>query len=243
MASIADLLIVNAAEVVTCAGFSQAPARGADQGRLAVIEEGAVAVAGGRIQEVGKSADLRKAYPLPDDQIIDAGGGVVLPGFVDPHTHLVFAGERSAEWEDRMQGQPYLEILRKGGGIRSTVRATRAASTDELLDNASLWARRCYRHGTTTMEIKSGYGLDRETELKMLEVAQRLTGADLPRVVSTYLGAHVLPSDYATDREGYLRLVERTAVEVKERQLARFFYVFCEQEAFTLAETERLLKH
>ncbi len=241
MVSNADLLIVNAAEVVTCAGFSQAPARGADQGRLGVIEEGAVAVAGGRILAVGKSARLRKAYSLPDDQIIDAEGGVVLPGFVDPHTHLVFAGDRSAEWEARMQGKPYLEILREGGGIQSTVEATRAATADALLGNAHQWAGRCLEHGTTTIEIKSGYGLNREDELKMLEVAQRLTGDDLPRVVATYLGAHVVPTDHTADREGYLRLVEKTATEIKERGLARFFDVFCEQEAFTLAETSRLL--
>jgi imidazolonepropionase len=192
---------------------------------------------------VGKSADLRKAYPVPDDNLIDAEGGVVLPGFVDPHTHLVFAGERSAEWEARMQGKPYLEILREGGGIQSTVQATRAATADELLENARLWAGRCLEHGTTTIEIKSGYGLDRETELKMLEVAQRLTGDDLPRVVTTYLGAHVVPTEMAADREGYLTLVEQTTAEIKERGLAQFFDVFCEQEAFTLAETERLLKH
>ncbi len=243
MATTADLLIVNAAEVVTCAGFSQSPARGTDQGGLGVVEQGAVAVADGLILEVGPDRELRHKYPLPDDKIIDAEGGVVLPGFVDPHTHLVFAGDRSAEWEARMQGQPYLEILREGGGIQRTVQATRAATADELLKNARQWAGRCLEHGTTTIEIKSGYGLDRETELKMLEVAQRLTGDDLPRVATTYLGAHVVPTDYATDREGYLRLVEKTAAEVKERGLAQFFDVFCEQEAFTLAETERLLKH
>ncbi len=243
MATTADLLIVNAAEVVTCAGFSQAPARGADQGQLGVIEEGAVAVADGRILEVGLARELRRKYPLSDDEILDAEGGVVLPGFVDPHTHLVFAGDRSAEWEARMQGQPYLEILREGGGIQSTVQATRAATADELLENARQWAGRCLEHGATTIEIKSGYGLNREDELKMLEVAQRLTGDDLPRVVATYLGAHVVPAEMAADREGYLRQVEQTAAEIKERGLARFFDVFCEQEAFTLAETERLLKH
>ena len=246
----ADLLIVNAAQVVTCAGYSQQPARGDDQGRLGVIREGAVAVAGGRILEVGNEADLRKAYPLPDDHIIDSGGGVVMPGFVDPHTHLVFAGDRAGEWEARMspkdpfgQGKSYLEILREGGGILSTVRATREASFKELLRNARVWARRCLEHGTTTIEIKSGYSLDRNTEIKLLEVARALDKEGPPRVVATYLGAHVVPPEYADGREGYLDLVETTAAEVRRRDLARFFDVFCEEEAFTLAETERLLIH
>jgi len=240
-ATAADLLIVNTAEVVTCAGYSQCPARGPDQGKLGVIREGAVAVAGGRIVEVGRAADLRQAYPLPEDKIIDAQGGVVLPGFVDPHTHLVFAGDRSDEWEARMQGKPYLEILREGGGIQRTMRATREASFEELLDNARTWARRCLHLGTTTVEIKSSYGLDRDTEIKLLEVAKALGDEGSPRVVATYLGAHVVPPEFADDREGYLELVETTAAEVRRRELAGFFDVFCEEEAFTLAETERLL--
>ncbi len=237
----ADLLIINAAELVTCAGFSHSPARGADQGRLGIIEAGAVAVADGRILEVGATADLLTRHNLPTDQVLDAHGGVILPGFVDAHTHLVFAGDRSAEWESRMQGKPYLEILREGGGIQSTVEATRAASQDDLLANARKWMRRCLAGGTTTVEIKSGYGLNRDDELKMLEVARQL-GAEGPiAVVATYLGAHVVPSDYKDRRSEYLDLVESTAREVAQRNLARFFDVFCEEEAFTLAETERLL--
>ncbi len=244
MSTAADLLIVNAAQVITCAGFSQRPARGSDQGQLGIIQKGAVAVAGGRILEVGREADLRKTYTLPDDQIIDAGGGVVLPGFVDPHTHLVFAGDRAGEWEARMMGgKPYLEILREGGGILSTVRATRDASKDDLLTGARTWANRCLQHGATTIEIKSGYGLDRDTEIKQLEAARALGEEGPMQVVATYLGAHVVPPEYADDREGYLKLVESTAAEVRRRHLARFFDVFCENEAFTLAETERLLVH
>jgi len=248
----ADLLIVNAAEVVTCAGYSQFPARGPDQGKLGIIREGAglgvaatasLAVADGRIVEVGRSADLRQAYPLPEDKIIDAASGVVLPGFVDSHTHLIFAGDRAGEWEARMQGKPYLEILRAGGGIQRTMGATREGSFEELLDNARTWTRRCLQLGTTTVEIKSGYGLDRDTELKLLEVARALGEEGPMQVVATYLGAHVVPPEYADDREGYLELVETTAAEITRRELAAFFDVFCEEEAFTLAETERLLVH
>ncbi|MBA7673251.1 Imidazolonepropionase [subsurface metagenome] len=200
-----------------------------------------MAVTDGRIVEVGRDANLRQAYPLPEDKIIDAQGGVVLPGFVDPHAHLVFAGDRADEWETRMQGKPYLEILREGGGIMRTVRETRQASFKVLLEAARTWARRCLHLGTTTVEIKSGYGLDRDTEVKLLEVAKALGDEGLPRVVATYLGAHVIPPEYTDDREGYLELVETIAVEVRRRELAGFFDVFCEEEAFTLAETERLL--
>ncbi|MFC1547183.1 imidazolonepropionase [Candidatus Neomarinimicrobiota bacterium] len=237
----ADLLIANAAQVVTCAGFSQQPASGSDQGAAGIIEDGAVALADSRILEVGPAPELRSKYALPDDKIIDAAGGVVLPGFVDCHTHLVFAGDRAAEWETRMQGQPYLEILREGGGILNTVRATRAASFEDLLADARIWARRALELGTTTIEIKSGYGLDRDSEIKMLEVARALRDQGPQQIVATYLGGHVVPPELTHQREAYLQLIESTAAEVMQQDLAAFFDVFCEEEAFTLAETERLL--
>jgi imidazolonepropionase len=237
----ADLLIVNAAEVVTCAGFSDAPARGALQARVGILRDGAVAIAGGKILALGASDRLRREHRLPDDRVIDAAGGIVLPGFVDAHTHLVFAGDRSNEWEQRMQGKPYLEILKAGGGIRSTVSKTRAAAFEALLTNARRWALLALAHGTTTLEAKSGYCLDHDGELGLLAVA-RAVGAELPlEVVRTYLGAHVVPSEYEHDREGYLALVERTMSEARERELCEFVDVFCEAEAFTLAEAERLL--
>lgn len=237
----ADLLILNTAQVVTCAGFSQQPARGSDQGTAGVIEDGAVAIADGRILDVGTAPELRSKYPLPDDKLIDAHGGVVLPGFIDCHTHLVFAGDRASEWETRMQGKPYLEILREGGGILNTVRATRSASFEELLADARTWARRAMELGTTTIEIKSGYGLDRDTEIKMLEVARALADLVPQQIVATYLGGHVVPPELTLKRETYLQLIETTAAEVKLQGLATFFDVFCEQEAFSLEETERLL--
>jgi imidazolonepropionase len=236
-----DLLITNAAQVITCAGFSQEPARGAAQGTAGIIEDGAVAIADGRIMEVGSAAELRRKYALPDDKLIDAGGGVVLPGFVDCHTHLVFAGDRAGEWEARMQGKPYLEILREGGGILNTVRATRDATFEELLADARTWACRALELGTTTIEIKSGYGLDRDSEIKMLEVARALGDLGPQQIVSTYLGGHVVPPELTHQREAYLQLIESTAAEIRQQGLATFFDVFCEEEAFALAETERLL--
>jgi imidazolonepropionase len=236
-----DLLVQNAAEVVTCAGFSAAPARGKDQGVLSIVRDGAVAIAGGRIVAVGASDRLRREYRLPEEGIVDAAGGVVLPGFVDPHTHLVFSGDRAAEWELRMQGVPYLEILKQGGGILSTVDKTRAAALEALVVNARRFALLCLDHGTTTLEAKSGYCLDQDGELKLLEAA-RAVNQELPlEVVSTYLGAHVVPPEFADDRAGYLALCERTMQLVKERKLAEFVDVFSEREAFTLEETEALL--
>ncbi len=239
----ADLLVINAAEVVTCAGQSDTPARGAEQAAVGVVRDGAVAIANGKILAVGASERIRREHKVDDDRIVDAAGGVVLPGFVDCHTHLVFAGDRSGEWEQRMAGKPYLEILAAGGGIFSTVEKTRHASFDSLLSSALTWAERAMHHGTTTLEAKSGYCLEREGELRLLEVA-RAVGEKLPiEIVSTFLGAHVIPPEFSQDRAGYTSLLEATMSEVKERGLAEFVDVFCEKEAFTLAESERLLRY
>jgi imidazolonepropionase len=237
----ASLLIVNAAEVVTCSGFSDAPARGTDQSVVRIIRDGAVAIAGDRILAVGASDRLRRGHRVPSENVIDAAGGCVLPGFVDAHTHLVFAGDRAAEWEQRMQGKPYLEILKAGGGILSTVKKTRAAAFEALLTNARHFAKLCVAHGTTTLETKSGYCLDHDGELKLLKVAQALA-KELPiELVSTFLGAHVVPPEYEQDRDGYLGLLEAMLGEIKEQKLAEFVDVFCEEAAFTTAEAERLL--
>ncbi len=235
-------IIVNAAEVVTCAGFSDRPARGADQGTLSVIKNGAVVLEHGKIVAVGPEGELRRKYATPDVESIDAGGGVVLPGFVDAHTHLLFAGDRSSEWEQRMQGRDYLEILRAGGGIQSTVQATRQATEADLLAHGRLWLERMLALGTTTVEIKSGYGLDRETELRLLRIARQL-GAEAPQTIATtYLGGHIVPPEFADDRQGYLELVMEVAAEVRHANLADYFDVFCESEAFDINETRELLE-
>jgi imidazolonepropionase len=177
---------------------------------------------------------------VSEDRIVDAAGGVVLPGFVDCHTHLVFAGDRSAEWEQRMSGKPYLEILREGGGIRSTVEKTRAASFDSLEAGARTWALRALAQGTTTLEAKSGYCLDPEGELKLLSVAKAVAAVVPSAVVSTFL-AHVIPADRASDRARYLSELLALLPAIRERDLAEFVDVFCEKEAFTLTESEALL--
>lgn len=236
-----DLLVTRAAQLVTCAGFSHAPARGADQAALGMIEGGAVAVANGAIVDVGPSAALEPRFDAA--RVIDATGAVVLPGFVDPHTHLVFAGHRASEWEARMGGVPYLELLRRGGGILSTVRATRAASFTELVEGAERRARQAIAHGTTTLEIKTGYRLDEAGEIELLRVIAALSKRLPIRVVSTLLAAHVVPPEFADQRSAYLELCERLHLKARDEGLAAFVDVFCEQEAFSLAESERLLTH
>ncbi|MBC8249631.1 MAG: amidohydrolase family protein, partial [Anaerolineales bacterium] len=159
-----DLLIHNAAQLLTLA--SAGPKRGADMGELGIIENGAVAVKGGLIALVGPTSEVREQVTAAEE--IDASGKVVMPGFVDPHTHLVFAGDRAGEFEQRVKGATYLEIMAAGGGIISTVRATRTASVEQLVEESRARLDRMLAHGTTTAEAKTGYGLDTENELKML---------------------------------------------------------------------------
>ncbi|HEY3235460.1 MAG TPA: imidazolonepropionase, partial [Polyangiaceae bacterium] len=237
----ADLLVVNAAQLVTCAGFSSAPARGPAQSELGIIQNGALAIQGDRLAAVGTTEQVCSRFQ--SDEVLDAGGSVVLPGFVDPHTHLVFAGDRADEWEAQLRGESYLEIARRGGGILRTVSSTRAATFEELLAGARRWAELMLRHGTTCFEAKSGYCLDLEGEMKLLRVARGLPAETNQKVCSTLLAAHVVPPEYENDREEYLKLCERALERARGEDLVDFADVFCEAEAFTLEEAERILQH
>lgn len=186
--------------------------------------------------------DVGIGAPNLDCETLDAGGCLVTPGLVDAHTHLIFGGWREHELSMKRQGVPYLEILAQGGGILSTVRKTRAASEDELTEKALAELKNMLRHGVTTCEAKSGYGLDIETELKQLKVAKKLSELQPIEVVSTYLGAHALPEEYKNDREGYLRLMEDLIEKIGEETLAEFCDVFCETGVFTASEAERILR-
>ncbi len=185
-----DLLIHSAAQVVTCHG-NGTPKRGAALRDAGVIEGGAIAIADGIIVEVGSSDAVRATYTAHRE--VDATGMTVCPGFVDPHTHLVYAGDRVAEFEQKMQGIPYLEILRSGGGIISTMRATRAATVEELAITAQYRLRQMEQLGTTTVEIKSGYGLDTRTECNILAAIDALAEHEPADIVPTFLGAHAVP--------------------------------------------------
>ncbi len=239
----ATRLFVNASQVVTCAGPARAR-RGAEQSDAAVREGVGVAVgADGRIGAVAPDAELRAAHPSAT--VVDCAQGVLTPGFVDSHTHAIFGRARYEEQELRAAGVGYLEIARRGGGIHSSVRDLRARTADELAALAAARLRRIAAHGTTTIEVKSGYGLSLEAELTTLRVIRRLAG-ELPlRLVPTFLGAHEVPLDYREaprSREEYLALVIGEMIPAVAREgLARFCDVFCEPGVYTVDETRRIL--
>jgi len=221
----AGILIHNCSQLLTFAGEG-----------LGLLAPGAVRVRSGRIAEVG--TDLT---PQPGEQVLDAKGCVVLPGFVDPHTHLVFAGWRAEEFEMRLAGRSYKEIAEAGGGILNTVRLTRQAGFDELYRSARLRLEEALSWGTTTLEVKSGYGLELETEIRMLEVARRLNDEGPVRIVPTFLGAHAVPKE--SGKEAYIRqIVDEMLPRVAERKLARFCDVFCENFVFNAAESRQILE-
>jgi len=240
----ADLIIEGAAELLTLTGAGNRPRRGEEMGDLGIIQRGALAARRGKIVWVGPTADLLTAVrPMAFCKLIDAYGKTVMPGLVDPHTHLVFAGSRENEFAMRIQGKTYLEIAAAGGGINATVAATRQASKAELTFGARRSLNRMLPLGTTTVEAKSGYGLDLETEIKMLEVIQGLNQDDPITVVPTFMGAHEIPPEFRQDPEAYVDLViTRMIPAVAERKLARFCDVFCETGVFSVAQTERIFR-
>ena len=233
-----DLLVHSASEVLTMAGGPAGPLRGKEQGAAGILRDGAVACGGGRILDVGPSDALRRRFAAREE--IDAAGRAVLPGLVDAHTHLVFAGTREEEWERRCLGATYAEIAASGGGIASSVRAFRAAPDAAILASARALRRAALLHGTTTVEVKSGYGLSLEQEIRALEIARALD--DRGDVVPTFLGAHAVPPEYAGRTAEYARLVaEEMIPEVARRGLARFCDVFCEAAYFDAAQSRTIL--
>jgi len=218
---------------------------------LGIIEDGLVAIENDKIVAVGKTSDLKpKLKLLPHTKVIDAKNQVVMPGFVDCHTHLVYGGSREDEFEMRASGITYQEIAAKGGGIRSTVKATRLASREVLKRDALKKLDRMLMWGTTTVESKSGYGLETKTEIKQLQVNQDLNKLQPIEVVSTFLGAHEFPEEYRSqnfesgiDREGYVKLIcEEMIPKVAEAKLAEFCDVFCDQGVFTPEEATKILE-
>ena len=209
---------------------------------LGIINNGALLVREGMIVAVGNAAEVDRQAG-PNVVRVDAGNSVVMPGFVDPHTHPVFAGTREDEYEMRAAGLSYQHIASQGGGIRSTVRKTRAASEDQLFEMALPRARWLLEHGTTTVEAKSGYGLTIDDELKILRVIARLN-ADTPlELIPTFLGAHEIPDEYRDAREVYIRLViDEMLPRVASEALARYCDVFCESQVFTVDESRQVLE-
>ncbi|MCA9757011.1 MAG: imidazolonepropionase [Candidatus Eisenbacteria bacterium] len=236
-----DLLVHNAGQVVTM-GDEAGPRRGSAQSNLGLIANGAVAVKDGRIVAVGPDADIRSAFEAPAEQTVDADKGVVLPGFTDPHTHLLFAGTREHEFEMRCQGKTYMEIAAEGGGIRSSVRSFRTASDEAIVGQSLRRLDRMLSYGTTTVEVKSGYALSTEQELRALRLIDELDASHPCDLVPTFLGAHEFPDEHRADPEAYVRiLTDEMLPRVAEETRARFCDVFCEKGVFDLEQTRRVV--
>ena len=233
--------VLHAAELVTLAGPRGPRIR--DQMReMAIVRDGGMLIEDGRVVATGPSNEIAKSVAA-DADVVDARGKVVLPGFVDAHTHPVFAGDRIDEFEMRTRGATYEEIAESGGGIRSTVRKTRAASEDELLGQARKHASWFLGGGTTTVEAKSGYGLTVDDELKMLRVIRRLNAETPIEFVPTFLGAHAVPDEFRNAPEQYTSLIiHKMLPRVAEEQLAESCDIFCERGYFDITDSERILR-
>ena len=243
-----DLIIFNIGELVTCSSDGR-PKRGESMREIGLIRYAAVAIKDGKIIAVGSSDELREEYQGSSE--IDGENKVVCPGFVDPHTHIVYAGDRFDEFECKIQGREYLEILQSGGGIISTVSKTRAASVDDLFAQSKKRLDKMLECGTTTGEVKTGYGLDPATEMKMLEVIALLQQAHPVRLVPTFLAAHALPPEFKDNANVYVNLICETMLSEAWRWFVGspfhgktpfFCDVFCEKGAFDLAQTKRILE-
>jgi len=233
-----DLLIKNTSELLRADGGPELCAERA----LNALDHGALGITAGRVAFLGPERELPADAVGPTTEVIDAQGGFVGPGFVDPHTHLVFAGDRSAEFDLRCQGKSYLEIAESGGGIVSTVQATRAASEDALVALALPRLARLLAQGVTTAEVKSGYGLSVDAELKMLRVVRRLNALQPVTLLPTLLCAHAVPREFSSTQAYLDHCVEAILPAVAAEGLARFCDVFCEQGAFTLDQSRRMLE-
>ncbi len=238
-----DLLFVNASQIVTCAGPARAR-RGKEMRDAGILKKTAVAVSDGRIAMMGAARDLENAFS--NAEIIDCRGGVLTPGLVDSHTHAVFGRARFEEQEMRAEGIDYMEIAARGGGIHASVRDFRQRTEDELYELAVDRVRDLASYGTTTLEIKSGYGLSVDDELKALRVIGRLAERQPVRIVGTWMGAHEIPPDYRTSadrrKEFIDLLVNEMLPKVAQQGIARFSDVFCEPGVFTIDETRKILQ-
>lgn len=238
------MLIHSSSQLLTLAG---GPQRGHALGTLGIIEDGAVVIRDEKIVAVGTTPELKAAYP--NEPTLDAGKCVLMPGFVDPHTHVIWGGDRASEFEMKMAGKPYLEILAEGGGIISTVKQTRTASIESLMAQTRPRLLRMFRHGTTTVEAKTGYGLQTATELRLLKALLALDEESVLDIAITFLGAHAIAPEFKDNPQGYTDLVCDTMLPMlKEwwgshapRLPLPFVDVFCEDKAFNLEQSRQIL--
>jgi imidazolonepropionase len=235
-----NMIIKNASQLVTCSGFN------AKQGRamsdLHVIDDGAVVIENGVITAVGKTREVLKKFDETGFNTIDATGKAVLPGFIDSHTHFVFGGYRAEEFSWRLRGENYMEIMNRGGGIAATVKATREASREALIESGRKRLDSMLSFGVTTVEGKSGYGLDEETEIKQLEAMEELDRLHPVDVVRTFLGAHAVPVDFQGREDKFIDyMTDDVMPQIANRNLAEFCDVFCEKGVFSVEQAKRLL--
>ena len=230
------LLVKNASEVVTCSGYSAK--KGKKMNDIETIKNGTIVIENGIIVDVGTNIKVNeKEY-----KVIDATGKSVLPGFVDSHTHFVFGGYREEEFDWRLKGQTYMEIMEKGGGIASSVKHTRNTSEEELIELGKKRLDSMLNFGVTTVEGKSGYGLNLETELKQLKVMKKLNEIHPVDVVTTFLGAHSIPKEYKNNSDEYVeKLIDEMLPKVAKEKLAKFCDVFCEKNVFTIEQSKKIL--
>lgn len=238
MAHKGNIIIKNAAQIVTCSGFSTK--KGKEMSNLSIIEDGFVVITNGIITYVGK--DDPHIENTADYQIIDATGKAVLPGFVDSHTHFIFGGYREEEFSWRMRGDTYMSIMERGGGILNTMEATRNASVDELIESGRKRLDKMLAFGVTTVEGKSGYGMNKNTELKQLEVMNILNNSHPIDIVSTFMGAHATPIEYKGKEDEFIDYVIDDIMPVaKEKKLAEFCDIFCEKNVFDIKQSKKYL--
>ncbi|WP_102346311.1 imidazolonepropionase [Bacillus sp. Marseille-P3661] len=238
------IFIRNANEVITLIGSSTAPVTGEKMEKLHIINNGSLWLEDGKIQAVGKDAELLHHYQdrLLEAEIIDATGKIVAPGLVDPHTHLVYAGSRENEFNMRLNGSSYMEIMNAGGGIHATTAATRVANCEQLYQESKHRLDLFLLHGVTTVEAKSGYGLTFEHEVKQLKVAKKLDQTHAIDIVSTFMGAHAIPVQYKDDPDKFVDYINQEMIpKVAEWKLAEFNDVFCEHGVFTPQQTKKIL--
>ncbi|MBP7321200.1 MAG: imidazolonepropionase [Lachnospiraceae bacterium] len=232
-----NYIIKHIAELVTCAG---GPKAGKDMNQVGIINDGAIVIENGLIMDVGTTAEINERHLDPMSyEIVDASGKAVLPGFVDSHTHFIFGGYRADEFGWRLKGDSYMSIMERGGGIASSVKATREASFEELVEVGRKRLDRLASYGVTTVEGKSGYGLDRETELRQLRVMKQLNEDHPLDLATTFLGPHAVPVEYkGRDREFLDELILNVMPTVKEENLAEFADIFTEKGVFTVEDSE-----
>ncbi|MFE8699494.1 imidazolonepropionase [Cytobacillus sp. FJAT-54145] len=240
-----SIFIEHANQLITLKGKSNSPRVGKQMSDLQIIEDGAVYIESGKIVEVGKTEEIKKKLggKLEGIKHIDATGKIVTPGFVDPHTHLVYAGSREEEFNMRLNGASYMDIMNNGGGIHATTFMTRNASSKQLFNESKRRLDQFLLHGVTTLEAKSGYGLEWDSEMKQLTVAKELNAVHPIDIVSTFMGAHAVPKEYKGCPDAYIDLIiEEMLPHVAKNELAEFNDVFCERGVFTPEQSRRVLE-